>query len=47
MSTARERVLVRKRLRDKGGDDVISPGYFDPTDYIKWEKGLEKKSVAF
>ena len=43
MSTARERALVRKRLRDKGGDDVIGPGKFDPTDYVKWGKGLENK----
>ena len=43
MSTARERALVRKRLKDKGGDDVIGPGKFDPTDYVKWEKGLENK----
>ena len=43
MSTDRERVLVRKRLKDKGGDDVISPGKFDPTDYVKWGKGLENK----
>ena len=35
MSTARERAFVRKRLRDKGGDDVIGPGKFDPTDYVK------------
>ena len=37
MSTARERALVRKRLKDKVGDDVIGPGKFDPTDYVKWE----------
>ena len=43
MSTARERAFVCKRLRDKGGDDVIRPEKFDPTDYAKWEKGLEKK----
>ena len=43
MSTARERALVRKRLKDKSGDDVICPGKFDPTDYVKWEKGLENK----
>ena len=43
MSTARERALVRKRLKDKGGDDVIGPGKFDPTDYVKWERGLENK----
>ena len=43
MSTARDRALVRKRLKDKGGDDVISPGKFDPTDYVKWGKGLENK----
>ena len=41
MSTARERALVHKRLKDKDGYDVISPGKFDPTDYVKWEKGLE------
>ena len=35
MATARERALVRKRLRDKGGDNVIGPGKFDPTDYVK------------
>ena len=40
MSTAREGDLVQKRLRDKGGDYVISPGNLDPTDYVKWEKGL-------
>ena len=43
MSTARERAFVCKRLRDKGGDDVISSGKLDPTDYVKWEKGLENK----
>ena len=43
MSTARERALVRKRLKDKSGDDVICPGKFDPSDYVKWEKGLENK----
>ena len=43
MSTARERALVCKRLRGKGGDDAIGPGKFDPTDYVKWEKGLENK----
>ena len=43
MSTARERALVRKSLKDKGGDDVIGPGKLDPTDYFKWEKRLEKK----
>ena len=43
MSTARERAFVRKRLRDKGGDNVIGPGKFDPADYVKWEKGLEEK----
>ena len=32
LSTARERAFVHKRLRDKGGDDVIGPGKFDPTD---------------
>ena len=36
MSTARESALVRKRLKDKGGDDVIRPGKFDPVDYVKW-----------
>ena len=43
MSTARERALARKRLIDKGGDDVIVPGKFDPTGYVKWEKGLDNK----
>ena len=43
MSTARERALVCKRLKDKGGDDVIGPGKFDPTDYVKWEKELKNK----
>ena len=43
MSTARESAFVRKRLRDKGGDNVIGPGKFDPTDYVKWEKWLENK----
>ena len=43
MATARERALVRKRLRDKGADNVIGPGKFDPTDYVKWKKGLENK----
>ena len=43
MSTARERAFICKRLRDKGGDDVIGPGKFDLTDYVKWEKGLENK----
>ena len=43
MSTARERALVRKSLKDKGGDDVIGPGKFDPTDYVKWKKGIENK----
>ena len=43
MSTDRERALVRKSLKDKGGDDVIGPGKFDPTDYVKWEKGLKNK----
>ena len=36
MSTARERDFVHKCLRDKGGDNVIGPGKFDPTDYVKW-----------
>ena len=40
MSTARERAFVRKRLGDKGGDDVIGPGKFEPTDYVKWEKWI-------
>ena len=35
MSTARERAFVCERLRDKGGDNVIGPGKFDPTDYVK------------
>ena len=43
MSTARERAFVCERLRDKGGDNVIGPRKFDPTDYVKLEKGLEKK----
>ena len=43
ISTTRERSLIHKRLRDKGDDDVIGPGKFDPTEYVKWEKGLEKK----
>ena len=43
MSTARYRAFVHKCLRDKGGGDVIGPGKFDPTDYFKWEKGLENK----
>ena len=43
MSTARERAFFHKRLKDKGGDDFIGPGEFDPTDYLKWEKGLENK----
>ena len=46
MSTARERALVRKHLKEKGGDDVTSPGKFDPTDYVKWVKGIEKNSVV-
>ena len=40
MSTARECAFVRKRLGDKGGDDVIDPGEFEPTDYFKCEKGI-------
>ena len=47
MSTAMERAFFCKRLRDKGGNDVIGPVKFDPTDYFKWDKGLEKNSVAF
>ena len=43
MLTARERALVCKRLKYKGGDDVIGPGKFDPTDYVKQEEGIEKK----
>ena len=43
MSIDRERALVRKHLKDKGGDDVIGPGKFEPTDYVKWEKGIENK----
>ena len=43
MLTVRERAFVWKRLRDKGGDDFIGPGKFDPIDYIKWEKGIENK----
>lgn len=43
MLTARERALVRKRLKDKGGDDIIGPGQFDLIDYVKWEKGLNNK----
>ena len=46
MSTARERSLVRKHLRDKFGDDVISPGKIYPTDCVKWEKRLEKKLIS-
>ena len=46
MSTAKESALVRKRLKDKGGDDVIVSGKFDPTDYAKWERELKKNSVA-
>ena len=34
MSTARERAFVRKRLKNKGGDNVIVPGKFYPTDYV-------------
>ena len=36
MSTARESALVHKHLKDKGDDDGIGPGKFDPTDYVKW-----------
>ena len=43
MSTGKERTLVYKRLRDKGGDNVIVPGIFYPPDYVKWYKGLENK----
>ena len=43
MSIARYRAFVRKLLGDKGGDDVIGPGKLDPTDYFKWDKGLENK----
>ena len=43
MSTYRERAFIHKRLRDKGGDDVIGPVKLDSTDYVKWEKGLENK----
>ena len=43
MSAAREIALFCKYLKDKGGDDVIGPEKFDPTDYIKWRKGLENK----
>ena len=43
LSTARERAFVLKRLRDKGGDDVIVPRKCDPTDYVKRDKGLENK----
>ena len=46
MSTSRERAVVHKRLRDKGDDNVIGPGKSDPTDYVKWEKGLEKKLIS-
>ena len=42
-STAREISFIHKRLRDKGVDDVIGPGKFEPTDYGKWEKSLENK----
>ena len=41
------RILVRKHLKDKGGDDVIGPGIFDPKDYIKWEMGIDKKLSSF
>ena len=38
-----ESVPLSENVLDKGGDDVIGPGKFDPTDYVKWEKGLENK----
>ena len=44
LSTARERAFVHIGIRDKGGDDVIGHGKFDPTDYVKLEKGLEKQT---
>ena len=35
MSTSMEFDLVHKRLRNEGGDDVIGPGKFHPTEYVK------------
>lgn len=43
MAVARERAMVRKRLKDKGADEVQGPGTFDPSNYVKWEKALQNK----
>ena len=47
MSTARERALVRKRLKEKGGDDFVGPEKFDPLTTLNGERGLKTNSVAF